>query len=263
MARPKTSFTPPLCISAGDYDDELTVIHKFGFNNAVGTTMVPISSNGVYRTPQVAGATALRIKAGGDANDTAAGSGAREVTLQGLDETGALVTESVATAGASASSATTATFIRFFRAWVSSSGTYATQSAGSHAATITIENSAGTEDWGELSVDGFAEAQTNVAAYSVPLGFQAFIKTAHIYVKAAKPIKLVAFHREGILETAAPYSAMRNFLNFDEFEGGKVVEPWAPLGPFPALTDIGFMASVPSATAAVSAVFEIILEKTS
>ena len=46
--------------------------NKFGDNTAVGTSYVPITGNGIYRTPQVSGATTLRVKAGGDANDTAA-----------------------------------------------------------------------------------------------------------------------------------------------------------------------------------------------
>ena len=103
-------------------------IKKFGRNAAVGTSFVPIAMGGVYQTPQGSAATALRIKSGGDANDTAAGSGARSVTLEGLDENFELATEALATAGASASSATSTTFTRLFRAYVTpdtGSGTYA------------------------------------------------------------------------------------------------------------------------------------------
>jgi hypothetical protein len=78
-----------------------SIIHKFGHNTAIPTTYTPVTSIGSYPTPQVSGATTLRIKAGGDANDTAAGTGAREITLIGVDETGAEVTETLATAGAS------------------------------------------------------------------------------------------------------------------------------------------------------------------
>ena len=57
-----------------------SVVHKFGRNAAV-TTMAPIAFGGVYQTPQPASATTLRVKAG-NTNDTAAGSGAREITIQ-------------------------------------------------------------------------------------------------------------------------------------------------------------------------------------
>ena len=62
--------------------------HQFGRNVACGTSYTPVSDIGVYRTPQVGSATALRIKAGGNAADTAAGAGARSVRLTGIDASG-------------------------------------------------------------------------------------------------------------------------------------------------------------------------------
>ena len=63
-----------------------SLVHKFGKNEDVGATFEPLTIGGVYQTLQPAAATTLRVKAG-NANDTAAGTGAREVTVQGLDET--------------------------------------------------------------------------------------------------------------------------------------------------------------------------------
>ena len=54
----------------------ISVVKKFGRNPAVGTSFVPVTQGSVYQTPQSGSATTLRIKAGGSANDTAAGSGA-------------------------------------------------------------------------------------------------------------------------------------------------------------------------------------------
>lgn len=236
-----------------------SIVHKFGRNTAVGTTFVPITETGLYQTPQTGSATTLRIKAGGNANDTAAGSGAREVTLVGLDETGAEVTEAVATAGASASSATTTTFMRLYRAYVSASGTYATASAGSHSADIDIENGAGGTDWATISATAFPNGQTNIACYSVPLGKTAYVKSIEIFVDATKVPDILFFKRENILETAAPYTAMRLQLVSPGTEGAVPIRLNSPLGPFPALTDIGFMAAVSSGTADVAIDFEIYL----
>lgn len=105
----------------------------------------------------------MRIKAGGNAADTAAGAGAREVTLIGLDASGNVVTEAIATNGISASSATTNSFIRLYRAYVSASGTYATAAAGSHTAAIVIENSAGGTDWLTIDATSFPLAQSEVS----------------------------------------------------------------------------------------------------
>jgi len=258
MSRKERIHTPGLNIAVGDYSHTIHR-HQFGHNIAVSTSFVPVTSNGIYRTPQVSGATTLRVKAGGHADDTAAGDGAREVTLIGLDETGAEVTEAVATAGASASSATTTTFIRLYEAYVSASGTYATSAAGSHTATITIENSAGTEDWTEILVDGFSQGQAQIGVYTVPLGWKAFINTIHVAVDGNKAATILGFARPNILETAAPYSAMRMFFERGAMLGNVSIAGGVPDGPHPALTDVGFMARVASTTAEVDVDFEIIL----
>lgn len=233
-------------------------IHKFGRNPAVGTSFVPISVIADYPTPQPASATTLRVKAGGDANDTAAGSGAREVTIIGLDETGAEVTEAVATAGASASSATTATYMRMYRAYVSASGTYATASAGSHAATIDIENGAGGTDWGTLTATDFARSQTQIGAYSVPLGTTAYLVNISVQADSTKSVDMLLFKRENILETAAPYTAMRLLGQFPGISGELHLPYRIPLQ-IPALTDVGFLGKVTAGTADVSVDMHFVL----
>ena len=52
-----------------------SIIHKFGKNISTNTSFTPVSIGGIYQTPQAGSATTLRIKSGGNANDTAAGSG--------------------------------------------------------------------------------------------------------------------------------------------------------------------------------------------
>jgi len=234
-----------------------SLVQKFGMNYGLGTTFVPISVGGLYNTPQVAGATTLRVKAG-NTNDTAAGTGAREVTFQGLDETGALVTEAVATAGTSASTATSATFIRLFRVYVSSTGTYATSTTGSHAAAIVIENGAGGTDWATINFTGFPHSQSEIAAYSVPLGKTAYVLDYRIYSDATKSFDFMFFKRESILDTAAPYEAMRV-----QFEGTGITAPLNVTFPdplkFDALTDIGYMAKATTGTADIVGEFNILL----
>jgi len=235
---------------------------KFGRNAAVGTSFSPISVGGIYNTPQSGSATTLRIKAGGNANDTAAGTGAREVTLQGLDENFEEVTETLATAGASASSATTTTFTRLFRAWVSASGTYATATAGSHAASITIENGSGGTNW--LTIDsavGFPVGQSEVGAYSVASGKTAYVKLRHASADSTKKFDLIFFHRGNIDETSAPYTAMRAksvLVGIDGGTLGQYADSEIPFGPFPGPCDLGFMGKVDSGSAEMSVEFEII-----
>lgn len=240
-----------------------SVIHKFGRNNAVGTSFAPIAMGGIYRTPQVAGATTLRIKAG-DANDTAAGTGARTVTLEGLDQTGAFATESLTTAGASAGTAGAITFMRLFRAWVATSGSYADPNTptGSHIADVVIENGAGGTDWATISLSGVARGQTEIGAYTVPLGKEAYAIIVAINTEASKDTDVLMYQRPDILQTAAPYSAQRVLLELGGTAGEAGLNPKSPMGPFPALTDIYFMGRVASGSGEVDVDFEIHLVDT-
>ena len=235
----------------------VSVVHKFGAGT-VGTTYAPIARGAIYRTPQVSAATTLRVKAG-NINDTAAGSGARAVTLIGINSSGEEIEETIATNGTSAGTASTNSFMRIFRAYISASGTYATQSVGSHAADVVIENSAGTEDWATIALDGFPMGQTEIGAYTIPIGKTGYIQDINLTVDASKSTSIIGFRRNNILETAAPYSAMRSFFEAIAITGDIDFRPSTPIGPFPALTDIGFMAKVGATTGTVEVNFEIIL----
>lgn len=246
-------------VTAGNVGADAEVIHKFGHNDSVGTSYVPICVGGVYRTPQYNASTTLRIKAGGNANDTLAGTGARQVTLEGICSLGQSIVECVDLAGASASAATTQPFTRLFRAYVSASGTYASASAGSHAANIVVEDGAGTEDWGTIELEGFPLAQTTIASYTVPKGKTAYVKNIVISVDSGKAATILFFQRPGTDEITAPYKAMRVALKLGGITGQQIINTSAPFGPYGEHTDIGFMGKVASGSAEIDVNFEIIL----
>ena len=238
----------------------MIVVKKFGRNTAVGTSYSTIALGGNYRTPLSTAATTLRIKAGGNENDTANGTGAREVTLEGLDENFALATEAIATNGTSASSATTTTFTRLFRCYVSKSGTYATQSTGSHSAAITIENGSGGTNWAVIGGSNFPKGQSEIGAYTIPSGYTGYVFLDDVTVDTNKTTDLIFFSRGGADDTAAPYEAMRARSVLIGIKApiqlqGRVV----PLGPFVGTCDIGYMGKVDTGTASVAVEFEIFL----
>lgn len=240
----------------------LSSIKKFGRNPSVGTSYEPVSLGGIYRTPQSGSATTLRIKAGGNANDTAAGSGAREITIIGTDETFTEVSETLATNGASASSSTTTTFTRVYRAFVSSSGAYASSSAGSHSGDIVVENTAGTEDWFTIDATNFPKGQSEIGAYTVPAGVSGYVKLRNLSIDSGKTVDMVFFQRGNCDETAAPYTAMRAQSVVSGVSGGSIEvfgDTDVPFGPYVGPTDIGFMAKVSTGTASVSCEFEIFI----
>jgi hypothetical protein len=215
-----------------------SVVHKFGAAN-VGTTYTPVCEGGFYRTPQVASAT-----------------------LQGLDATGAEITETLATNGASASSATTNSFLRLHRFWVSSSGTYATQSTGSHVGDIVIEDSAGTQDWATIVSTDFPKGQSQIGVYSIPTGKTGYIQEVFGTVDSNKTMNIAFFQRKNILETAAPYTPMRLITEMKGISGPFNLLVTTPINGFTGPCDIGFMAKVPTGTGDLTVDFEIMLKDT-
>lgn len=235
------------------------VHHQFGRNIAVTTSYTPVADTGIYRTPQPAAATALRIKAGGNAGDTANGAGARSVKLWGLNANGDEVTAIIATNGSSASVATTISFIRLYLAEVYESGTYGTQTAGSHLGNITIENAAGTEDWGQIQLNGFPSGTSGIGSITVPRNHVGLITSIQINpeMNANKTTDVIILKREGILQTAAPYKPIVKIQEIIGLAATVEINFDMPMV-VPELTDVGVLAKVSSGTGAISVDMEVI-----
>lgn len=236
-----------------------TILHRFGRDPAAGTSFAPVAVGGVYQMPQAASATTVRIKAGGNLNDTAAGSGARKVYIEGLDATGALVNEELTTNGISASTVSSNSYMRLLTAYVSESGSYASATAGSHAASIVIENGTGGTDWLTIDATDYAKGQSELGCYTVPLGKTAYISHIKADSEAANISDIVLFNRNNILDAAAPYQPAQIQLTLGGALASHTFNPEVPYGPYPELSDIGFMAKVAAGTGIISVDYEIIL----
>ena len=227
---------------------------RYGRHTTVTSTYTPITQSGFYRTPQATGTVALRVKAGGNANDTANGSGAREITIIGLNSSGDIITETLATAGASASAATAQTFMRLTDAFVSKSGTYASQTAGSQAGSITIEKSTGGEDWALIAAGTISRSVSEIGAYTTPNNKSVCVADIHVTSDADKKANIVMFKRQNILQTSAPYSALELVFELPQSFGLSDFHFDPPLY-FPPLCDFGFMANVSASTVDISVGF--------
>ena len=131
-----------------------SVIQKFGRNSSVGATFVPICLSGFYRTPT--SNTSLEVVST-SINDTSTGTGARSIYYEGLQESDGelvVVSNTVSLNGTTAV-ALPDSLIRLYRWYVYSSGTYASQSAGSHAGTITIREDNAGDTWSTIAINGF------------------------------------------------------------------------------------------------------------
>jgi len=229
-----------------------SLVHKFGRNDGVPNASFEFVNLLGFTAWPLSAATTVRIKAGGDAADTAAGAGAREVTVQGIDSALAELSEAITTAGASASSATTASFWRVHRAWVSSAGTY----GAANTAAVTIENSGGGTDLIQI---GLEEGQTQFAGWSVPTGKTAYLMSATITVDAGKASDIAMFTRANLNDASAPVDSKRLRLYFDGVLGTMHFKPRSPLGGYAALTDIWWEAQGAGAGTEVSIDFELLV----
>jgi len=121
---------------------QLAGVGRAGLTQQIGNGLCEVVSNAVFTDiwepggvrPWLQAAERLRIFSD-NANDTAAGSGAQAVLLEGLNVNGARIVETLPTAGLSVSALTTLQFFRLNQALVRPVGTY----GGSNEGRLSIE----------------------------------------------------------------------------------------------------------------------------
>ena len=156
-----------------------TVIHKFGRNPNIGGTPETVwEQGGVYTYLTVASTIYVY---GADAQDGAAGTGARTVTVQGLDANYNAIEETLTVDGA----VSTKSFLRVFRAFVASAGSLQTNkgdliiSTGA-SGTGTVLAKIATIGTGTV----YGQGQTNLALYTIPAGKTGYLTNWNIGVGA-------------------------------------------------------------------------------
>jgi hypothetical protein len=228
-----------------------SLVHKFGRSDAVP------NGSWVAITPLAAltfltGATAVRIKAGGNAADDTAGAGARQIMVTGIDTTLAEVTETITTAGAAASSPTSAAFWRPYRLAVKLVGTYGVANTGD----IIVENAAGGTD---LIMIVAGKGRSQHGQYSTPTGKTGYLLSVHITVDSNKAANIRLFVREIFTGVAIPAKPISLRLYWDHITGTFTYVPRSPKLSLPALSDIWVEAWGDGAISEVSVDFEILL----
>ncbi len=243
-------FVDELAYSRG-LAEGITVVQKFGKNPNVGTGAFEHVwfNGGAYNW--LTAASVVRIQAGGNAADTAAGAGAREITIEGLDQNWNEATETLATAGAAASADTTTTFIRINRAFVSESGTY----GGANVGNIIIETNPGALIVANLEAE---IGQTQLGHYSVPDGKMAYLARARVYYSTAKDGSVRLMRRERADDTAVPVGSPRILQAWDEFSG-ESQRDFLAMTAIPGRSDIYFEAQANTSAGAINVSFDILL----
>lgn len=232
-----------------------SVIQKFGRNSAVSSTFVPICLSGFFRTPT--SNTALEVVST-DVDDTFLGAGARTIYYEGLQNSGGnlVVVSDVVELDGTTAVALPDQLIRLYRWYVASSGTYASQSSGSHQGDLTIQESGGGAVWSKIENNGFPRAQSQIGAYTVPSGYTAYVSKISYSVESDKEADILMFKREGVLNTSAPYNAMTLVTEINSATGNYTVEYRTPLK-FEEETDFGFLGKLKANTGPMTVDFEI------
>lgn len=236
---------------------EWEIVSKFGANPSVPNGSFEIISTlstaytGFIATPET-----VRIAAGGNVADDAAGTGAREVTIAGLDSVGNRASEAVSTNGVSASSSTTTIFRRVDRAYVSESGDYA---APWNVGDIVIETTTSGDDLVDiLALNG----QTLHAHYAVPDSItEAYLIGYELTADSNKPSDFRLVTRERIEDTVAPVAAQRIKRSWPAVLGSIPHTFIAPILLGTGQMDVWMEASGNGATTVTSGSFQILLRK--
>lgn len=236
-----------------------TIVHKFGRNGDVanGTSEDISSQGGIYAWPQ----SPMTLEAiSTSVNDDSGGTGARVITVQGLDENFNAVEEDITMNGTSVSVATTATFIRVNRAFVKNAGTYSKTDAGGNVGTITVRIESAGATQIIIEIEGALQiGQSQVARYTVPNGKTAYLLSSSLNVESTKTADIFCWQRQGADIVSAPFTAKRLVFQFDAISGSAEFNPDSPSGPFPEKTDIWFSAFANSANTKVEADFELLV----
>lgn len=208
-------------------------LRKFG-RGIVGTVYTPLSIGDHLWLPTVA--KTVRVKAGGNIADTAAGTGLRTVRVIGVDENWEYAQEDLTLAGAPASAATATTFLRVNRVSGLTAGT-----GKANAGPVVIEASDSSDDIATIATD---HAQSEIAHISVPKGYVYIPSQIILFVDATKPadIDILAMYQDG------PHRKIQDIVG----ASGEVVIPTRGASAWPAQTDLWIEGKVAASTAEIS-----------
>lgn len=250
----RNTADPAFDIARG-LDADKVSIHKFGTNPTVPNgTFADVWQHGptlaLYPWPTTT--ETFRVQAGGDPADTAAGAGARTVTIQFLDATGLEVEETLTLAGASASAATAVTGRRINRAFVTTVGTVRANNTGD----IHIENSTTGQ---VVAMIGAGQGQTQQTMFTVPLDFTAFLFRVEINVAVGvnKDADVIMWQYLDAYTAAAPFGSkrlVREWLSVQEDSNSEFLSKPS----FPPLTDVWFEAQGNGAATSINVDFDLI-----
>lgn len=225
-------------------------LRKFGRNPAITTSVEDIWSAGnSFNWIQTAETIGVVSSDADDDGNPTTNTGAQTVTISGLDSSWNLAEETVTLNGTNEVT-TTATFIRVFRAYVATTGTY----HGTNEGNLTIEYSSSNVNAGYIAT---GRGQTEQAQYTVPTGYTGYLHSISAWVDANKTGDVTFWQCPNADDKSQPFSgAKRIVTTMDGVVGFVRHEFRAPLA-FDAKTDIWASGLSDATGAEISVEFEM------
>ena len=207
---------------------------KFGRSATIGTgslqTVWTYSANWI--PAQVA--QPVRIKAGGNANDTTAGTGAQTVDVTFLDSNWNEVIETLVTNGALASASTSLSAFRVLSCKVRNVGVY----HGGNIADIVIEQETSGNIMAHIQAE---EGSTLQTVYTVPAGQTMYITEIFVSVGQADSCNVRLYEVSNADDMVTPFTAKHDEWGVSDFSGAQVFKQDTHLK-FDEKTDVWFEA---------------------
>ena len=157
-----------LQVARGQVDGHKTLF-KFGINGDVGTSVETVwAQGGTYVYP--ASAAVMKISSS-SADDAAAGTGARTISIAGLDANYNEISETVILDGQTAVN-TVNSYLRISRMFVVTAGSGATAAGTIYAGTGTVTSGVPATVYGMIALNA---NQTQMAFWTVPAGYTLYL----------------------------------------------------------------------------------------
>lgn len=236
------------------------LIHKFGRNDAIGTSPTAVAVGGLYQTLMANTSVEIVSTSGSDA---VAGGGATKVFVSGLTISGGVFVsqEETVTLTGTTPAALANQYVRIFRAYICESEGYAGLTTVSGVGTITIQTAGAGAVWLQIGLfaAGNSAGQSQVAFYTTPSATKGILFSPHFTIDSTKVGNIAMFLRPNADDVITPYTGARRMIH--QWDG--VAEPagvgfFKPYSYFSGATDFGVFASVSVGTGAVSAEFWIL-----
>jgi hypothetical protein len=226
---------------------------QFGINGAVGQTLETVwVGGGTYSFPTSATTTTISSSS---ADDTAAGTGARTVRVEGLDAAYALVSETASMNGQTGVTLTNQ-YLRVNRITVLTAGSGGTSAGSIYVGTGTVTTGVPAVI---LNRTGSSSNESESAFYTVPDGYSAYITRWTMSSANAGPTADIATR---FVLRVRPFGGVFGYKAAYNLPGNGIYECEAafPL-PLPEKTDLEIMSLTSADSAYVSTQLQIVLIK--